>query len=156
MNHLKLMKLLYLAEREALIRLGRPILFDYCVSMEHGPVLSQTLNLMHGESDSDGHWDKAISRPVNYEVSLVDDPGNDKLSEAEDQLIQEIFALHGTKTRWQIRDFTHTLEEWQDPKHSSIKIDYEDILRAGGKTDSEIEAILEDIEALADMDMFIG
>ncbi len=156
MNHLKLMKLLYLAEREALIRLGRPIIFDYCVSMDHGPVLCQTLNLLHGESESDGHWEKAISQPINNEVSLIDDPGDDKLSDAEDQLIREIFARHGTKSRWQIRDFSHTLEEWQDPKHSSIKIDYKDILRAGGKTEAEIEAVLEDIEALADMEMFSG
>ena len=87
MNHLKLMKLLYLAEREALIRLGRPIIFDYCVSMDHGPVLCQTLNLLHGESESDGHCEKAISQPINNEVSLIDDPGDDKLSDDEDQLI---------------------------------------------------------------------
>lgn len=154
MSHLKLMKLLYIAEREALLRLGRPIIFDSCVSMDHGPVLSQTLNLMHGESKSDGHWEKAISMPANNEVSLIEDPGDDKLSEAEDQLIREVFYQHGEKTRWELRNFTHDLAEWQNPKGSSIQIDYKDILRTSGKTENEIEAILEDIESLAMMDLY--
>ena len=37
LNHMKLMKLLYLADRRALIQWGRPITFDWYVSMPHGP-----------------------------------------------------------------------------------------------------------------------
>lgn len=154
MSHLKLMKLLYLADREALLRLGRPITFDCCVSMDHGPVLSQTLNLLTGDTRTGGPWIKTISAPANNEVSLREDPGEDKLSDAEDQLIREIFDLHGAKSRWDLREFTHSLEEWQDPKGSSIKIDYKDVLRAGGKTEGEIESILEEIENLAKMEMY--
>lgn len=156
MSHLKLIKLLYLAEREALLRFGRPITFDSYTSMDHGPVLSQTLNLVHGDSQTEGLWGKAISIPENNEVSLIEDPGNDRLSEAEESLIREVFDQHGAKSRWEIRDFTHTLAEWQDPKGSSIKIDYKDILRAGGKTEAEIESILEDIENLALMEKYLG
>ena len=154
MSHLKLMKLLYLADREAFLRLGRPITFDCCVSMDHGPVLSQTLNLLHGESQTGGPWEKAISTPAYNEVSLIEDPGENKLSDAEDQLIRGIFDQHGAKSRWELRDFTHSLAEWQNPKGSSIKIDYKDVLRAGGKTEGEIESILEEIEGLAIMDMY--
>ena len=71
MSHLKLIKLLYLAEREALIRLGRPITFDFYVSMDHGPVLSETLNLLHGESEGDGSWVGTISAPSNHEINLL-------------------------------------------------------------------------------------
>ena len=149
MSHLKLMKLLYLAEREALIRLGRPITFDSCVSMDHGPVLSETLNLLHGESKSDGSWDSSISPPSNHEVSLIRDPGKGKLSDAEEQILKEIFSEHGGKSRWELREFTHGLDEWEDPKGSSIRIDYREILRAGKKTDAEIESILDDIDNIA-------
>ena len=48
MPHLKLMKLLYLSDREAVRAFGWPISGDRLVSMPHGPVLSQTLNLMDG------------------------------------------------------------------------------------------------------------
>lgn len=154
MSHLKLMKLLYLADREALLRFGRPITFDYCVSMEHGPVLSQTYNLLIGDTQTGGLWGKSISIPANHEVSLSEDPGEDKLSDAEDQIIREIFDQHGAKSRWDLCKFTHTLAEWQDPKGSSTKIDYKEILQAGGKTEGEIESILEEIENLAKMDMY--
>ena len=156
MSHLKLMKLLYLAEREALLRWGRPITYDFCVSMDHGPVLSQTLSLVNGDIQIDRLWERHISSPENHEVRLIEDPGDDKLSDAEENLIKEIFAQHGTKSRWELRDFTHTLAEWQDPKGSSIRIDYQEILRAGKKEDAEIASIIEDIESLAVAEKFFG
>jgi len=154
MSHLKLMKLLYLAERESLIRWGRPITYDSCVSMEHGPVLSQTLNRINGYAEDQSSWESAISSPENNEVKLINDPGDGSLSEAEEELIRELFEIHGKKSRWEIRDFTHTLPEWQDPEGSSIRIEYREMLRAGGKTDAEIEAILQEIESLAAAEQF--
>jgi uncharacterized phage-associated protein len=49
MSYIKLMKLLYLADREALIRWGRPITTDRYVSMDNGPVLSRIYNLIRNE-----------------------------------------------------------------------------------------------------------
>lgn len=40
MSHMKLIKLLYLLDREAYVRWGRPVTYDTYVSMPHGPVLS--------------------------------------------------------------------------------------------------------------------
>lgn len=48
MEVLKLIKLLYLADRESVDRYGEPISFDKMVRMVHGPVLSRTLNLING------------------------------------------------------------------------------------------------------------
>ncbi len=155
MSHLKLMKLLYLAEREAILKLGKPITFDNYVSMDHGPVLSQTLNILHGDIKTGGPWDKAISVPSNNEVELIGNAPEDKLSEAEEEIIDQIFRDHGSKSRWQLRDYTHSLEEWQNPKGSSIKIEYEDILKAAKRTEAEIAAILDDIESLAYMDLYL-
>jgi len=151
MSHLKLIKLLYLAERKALFRLGRPITFDSYVSMAQGPVLSETLNLINGESQNEGSWANTITAPENHEVTLIEgqDPGMDKLSDAEVQILEEIFSEHGRKSRWELRGLTHTFDEWQDPKGSSIRIEYREILRAGKKTEAEIEAIISDIEDIA-------
>ena len=44
MSHMKLIKLLYLADRRALVRWGRPITCDWYVSMPQGPVPSFTLD----------------------------------------------------------------------------------------------------------------
>jgi uncharacterized phage-associated protein len=156
MSHLKLMKLLYLVEREALLRWGRPITYDSCVSMDHGPVLSNTLNLVNGYVEAVGLWGRCISTPKNNEVKLLDDPGDDKLSEAEEQLIKEIFAEHGKKSRWELSDYTHTLSEWRNPNGSSIRIDYIDILKGAGKTEGEIEAIVDELDNVALMDQYMG
>jgi hypothetical protein len=112
-------------------------------------VLSETLNLLHGESEGDGSWVGTISAPSNHKINLLKDPGMEKLSDAEEQVLQDIFSEHGGKTRWEIADFTHSLGEWEDPKGSSIRIDYREILRAGEKTEAEIEAIIDDINNIA-------
>ena len=156
MSHLKLMKLLYLADREALIRWRRPISFDSFVSMPKGPVLSQTLNVIHGEADMEGPWNKAISSPKDHEVALICDPGLDMLSDAEECLIREIFETHGRKSRWELCELTHDLPEWQDPEGSSIPIEYRDVLRFAGKSDGEIKATLDEIENIALLDMSTG
>jgi len=156
MSYLKLIKLLYFAEREALLRWRRPITFDSCVSMDHGPALSQTLNLLNGDIEIKGIWQKAISPPANYEVSLLKDPGAQSLSEAEEALIREIFGRYGKMSRWEIRNLSHDLPEWKDPQGSSLPIDYVDILKAGGKTKREITSILEEMENMALMDARMG
>ena len=44
MEYLKLIKLLYLAERESLVTLGSPLTYDACWSLPYGPILSATLD----------------------------------------------------------------------------------------------------------------
>ncbi len=43
-----LLKILYLTDRELLAKRGQPLTGDQPVSMENGPVLSQTYDLMKG------------------------------------------------------------------------------------------------------------
>lgn len=155
-DQIKLMKLLYFAEREALIRWRRPIVFDSYVSMKKGPVLSQTLDLIHGDDESDGIWNNFISPPKNYELSLINDPGTGKLSQAEESLINEIFKTYGAIDKWELCNLSHRLPEWQNPNGSAIPIDYKDILRGAGRTEIEIETIIDEIENIALMDNCMG
>lgn len=153
MSYMKLLKLMYLVDREALLRWGRPVTFDRHVSMDQGPVLSRTLDLMREEPEP-GHesvWHRFIGRPdANYDISLREGECNpDHLSDAELDLIGEVFAEHGTKSRWAIRDFTHTLPEWQNPAGTMIPIAVRDILIRNGKTELETAAIEEELESLA-------
>ncbi len=104
MSYMKLLKLLYLVDREALLRWGRPVSTDRYVSMDRGPVLSKTLDLINeGAEDNIGRiWAKYISSPLgDHEVELVQpDPPNDELSRAEEKLITEIFEklVHPART----------------------------------------------------------
>ena len=92
MNYMKLIKLLYAMDRTALSRWGHPVTYDRYVSMPHGPVLSFTLDRINegDEPNCLGYWSKFISPPSAYAVSLIADPQDYALSEAETGLIDEI------------------------------------------------------------------
>jgi len=158
MSYLKLIKLLYLVDREALLRWGRTVTTDRHVSMPKGPVVSQIYDLITGEDPPDVQtfWREYISSPANHEVELLRDPGNDELSRAEELLIAEIFAEHGKKSRWELVKYTHDLPEWQDPNGSSIPIAYRDILKAENRTDAEIACVETEIESLAVVQALVG
>ena len=158
MSYMKLIKLLYLADREALLNWGRPISTDRYVSMDHGPVLSRLLNLAtDGEEPSaPSVWALSITEPSNYEVQLKGEAGDDELSDAEVQMLDKIFAEHGRKSRWELVDLTHKLPEWKDPHGSAIAITYRDILKAGGKSDLEIAAVEDELDELAETDALLA
>ncbi len=151
MSHLKLIKLLYLVDREALVRYGRPVTYDSYFSMPHGPVLSFTLDRINEPEFSQGaYWHRYIGPKQNNEIGLASASiPNDQLSPAEEELIGTVFEKFGRMTRWELRDYTHTLPEWQDPRGSSRPIDPADILRAEGFADDDIREITAGLEALA-------
>lgn len=142
MMRLRLIKLLYLAEREHLRDAGRPIVGDYYVSMRHGPVLSNVLDLAEEDDRLPGAvWRGYIRRDGEHGVRLVQDPGQDQLSRAEVETLRRVHREQRSRTRWEIRDMTHLFPEWQDPGPSSVPIFVEDILSALGKTAREIQRI---------------
>ncbi len=160
MSHLKLMKLLYLADREAMGRLGAPISGDYIVAMPHGPALSLTLNLMDGDTKSaPGGWDDWISDKEDHEVSLrrtITRDALDELSDAEIEVLEAVWNRFGGMNRWELRDYTHTLPEWQDPKGSSLPIPHKNVFQALGRTDKEAEELAARIEAERSLDMLFA
>lgn len=152
MSHLKLMKLLYLADREALAVYGLPISGDCMVAMPHGPVLSMTLNLMDGDVESAPNgWESWISDKENHELSLkhdiaVDDL--DELSPADLDVLEMVWVKFGHMSRWEIRDYTHKhCTEWKDPNGSSMPISDKHVFRALGRKDEETAELCARIEA---------
>jgi uncharacterized phage-associated protein len=158
MSYLKLIKLLYLADRKALTRWGRPISTDRFVSMDRGPVLSRVLDLVTDGDDPDAPsiWASFISEPANYEVRLKNDPSDDELSDAEIGVLDEIFKEFGTWSRWELVRFAHTLPEWKDPQGSAIPIRISDILKAEGKSPLEISAVEDELSELAQADLLLA
>jgi uncharacterized phage-associated protein len=152
MSYMKLIKLLYLADRECLLAYGRPITFDAYFSLPHGPVLSQTLNIIN-EGPRPGEtsvWTDHISEPQNYDVEVIRSIEPDHLSEAEIEVLDRVYEEHGRKEKWALVDELHDiLPEWSDPAGSSLPIRYEDILKAGNLSEQEIASIQSDIESIA-------
>ena len=158
MSYMKLIKLLYLADRAALLQSGRPITTDSYVSMDRGPVLSRVLDLATdgGLPGQTSVWAHHITEPAHHSVRLQTDPGEDELSAAELQLLDEVFRQHGGKSRWELVDLTHKLPEWKNPQGSAIPIQYCDILKAGGKTEIEIAAVEDELEGVALAESLLG
>ena len=150
MSYMKLIKLLYLVDREALLSWGFPVTTDSFVSMDKGPVLSQVLNLItEGEGPNEhGIWSTYISAPEGYDVSLKGEAPSEELSVAEEKLIRAVFEKYGHRNRWELVEFLHELPEWQDPKGSAIPIQYSDILKAGHKSEGEIAAAMSELESI--------
>jgi uncharacterized phage-associated protein len=155
MKFLKLLKLMYIVDREALSRWGRPVSTDTHVSMDKGPVLSRVYSLINEEQCEPTFWTRHIVPAPGYDVRLDADPGDDELSRAEEELIHEVFVRHGHKNRWQIVKELHDLPEWQDPHGSMIPIAISDILSALGKSRADIAAIEEQLEADAFADFLL-
>lgn len=155
MSYMKLIKLMYFADRAALLRWGRPISTDRYVSMDRGPVLSRVLNLASEDHGHSSVWSDSISDPSNYEVQLKADAGTDELSKAEIELLTEIFEKHGARSRWELVDLAHELPEWRNPNGGAIPIEYRDILKAEGRTDSESAAVESELDELAEMDRLL-
>lgn len=147
MPYIKLIKLLYLAERKSVAKWGTSMSGDSFVSMPHGPVLSQTYDLIKGSNGSEGYWAKMIHDEADYNVSLsrkVTADSLDELSRSEIKILNEIFIEFGRMNRFEIVNYTHDhCREWQNPHGSSYPIKLESVLRAMGKSQTEIDLLLE-------------
>jgi uncharacterized phage-associated protein len=151
MKYLKLIKLLYFLDRESLLRWGRPVTTDRYVSMDNGPVVSRIYELILDEPapGTNSVWRSHISAPANWDVQLMQEPVTEELSRAEEGLIEEIFADYGKMNRWDLVNLSHQFPEWRNPEGSALPISYEDILRAGKKSEEEIAATGAELDSLA-------
>lgn len=142
--YIKLIKLLYLAERQAMAKWGDSISGDLFVSMPHGPVLSRTYDLIKGLGGS--AWNDLIKDETNYEVSLrgsISEDDLDQLSRADIRILDSTFEEYGKLDPFELVDYTHNnCKEWQDPNGSSFPIKPEDIFRALGKDEDQVQKLL--------------
>lgn len=160
MSLLKLMKLLYIADRESIRKYGESISNDMAVSMPHGPVLSRTLDLINGFANSspDG-WAAYITDREENQVALAK-PFNaeelDELNLAELRILESVWSKFGTMTQWDLRDWTHdraNCPEWVDPNGSSRPIPAAQIAQAVGyetENAKKIEAFIHDEQRIDD------
>ncbi|MFN0145944.1 MAG: Panacea domain-containing protein [Dehalococcoidia bacterium] len=141
LEYIKLIKLLYLADRRALIETGYPITGARLVSMPRGPVLSQVLDYVTEGAPEGSIWGEYISAPSNYAVTLTQPSTDENLSRYDTDLLDEIHAQYGGWDRWALVQLTHELPEWVDPGGSSTPIDPQVILRDAGRSDEDIREI---------------
>lgn len=150
---LKLMKLMYLAERSSYEQYGEPIIGDALVSMPNGPVLSKTLDLINfgAQENLDGGWDALIAERNGRDMALKStdliksEDDLKELSESDLEILRSVWSEFGNKSAFWLRDYTHNPEncpEWEDPDGSSVPIKLESLFEILGFSKEESAAIL--------------
>lgn len=151
--HIKIIKLMYLAERESYQRYHEPMCHDKLFSLGNGPILSQTLDMMNGYKEYSKYVDifaEKINTVVNNHLSLreieVEDYGH--LSKADKKILDDVWEKFGDIPRFELCEWTHMhCDEWQNPEGSMLPIRTEELLQALGiRNKEEINSILSRIE----------
>ena len=133
-DKIKLMKLMYLADRDHFLAFGRPITGDSQWALPHGPVPSCTLNLLNG---NDGDEADYVSRHIevdSHKFVLRADPGSESLDANCRATLDRTLARYGRMHTTALRDLTHKLPEYIECEvpGSSSPIPYEVILKHHG------------------------
>jgi uncharacterized phage-associated protein len=146
---LKLIKLVYLAERQCLEDWHRPILFDELFSLPHGPICSSTLNGINGNIHEQ-IWDDFVARNGNEIVAMkkFGRESLDEISDAELDIVGEVWQRFGHMTASQLRNYTHEHCPEYTETTGRIPISYREVLEAVGAASVEAEAIDREISEL--------
>jgi uncharacterized phage-associated protein len=147
MGQMKLIKLLYIADRQAIVETGFSITGDQIYGMEKGPVLSVTLNLIKGLQRGRGKVASYVA-PVSEKqyVRSVQHPPDapELLSDYELRVLRRVHDEFGNHTGEQLKDWLHqNAPEWKEPNTPGGRalIDPADILAAEGWSPEAIAAI---------------
>lgn len=145
-----LLKLLYMADRLALLEENQTITGDNYVSTKYGPVLRKVFQLVKNKhyTKSNNFWKKYFLTTEDFQVKLLEDPGREDLSKADEELIIDVYQQCSNYDGFDLTIITIAFPEWTDPRtHSSsckvIPIDNIELLKLLGKSDEEIKFISE-------------
>lgn len=146
----RLVTLLYLTDRQALLHWGRPLTFDTYFSLPQGPIPSATLDKINESvpPEDPSYWHTVISERSGQSVELLgsDPPPHAELSPADEELLDQIWDEFGDQSDRELCDYSRSLPEWQDPEGSRRPIHVQDILVGEGFSRDaalEIERTLE-------------
>ena len=112
---MKLFKLMYFADKEHLLRYGRPITGDRYVRMQFGPTPSSSYNMIKGEAPYFG--DMALFQSklavLGNHVRTLHSPDMKVFSRSDEKVLKEIAEKYGRKTAAKLSDLSHEEPTWK-------------------------------------------
>jgi uncharacterized phage-associated protein len=147
---LKLVKLIYLADRKSLADRRTPIVGGSYYSLPHGPITSEILNLINdGTKAETSAWEVAISDRANHKVAVnTAEMVYDALTNSERAILGVVWEKFGTMSKWDIVEWTHKhCLEWNDPCGGREEISGQKLAEAFGWSRVEGLAVEEELEA---------
>ena len=158
-TRLRILKLLYIADRQALQASGTPILASKLVAMKHGPLHSEVLDLINGKHPDEPKWSHYFSNQ-GRNIKLAEEPGVGKLSRFEIDILSQAVKDRLMRDDWCVADETHSFEEWIKNypcpnENTSRPIPIESVIDAVGRG-SDKEEILRDLQTTDAFDRFFS
>jgi uncharacterized phage-associated protein len=152
-NGYSLIKILYLADRKSLAERGRPITGDAMVSMPLGPVLSRIYDELKSPAEIQNQfWSEYLTEREGNLVYLRGESfPTDELSQYERNVMEAVHNEYRGLSFEDLKNFTHNLPEYTDPRGSSLPIDPVLILKEKGWSDEDIQ----DIRMSANEELFL-
>ncbi len=149
MTRMRLLKLLYLANRESIKDTGYPIVDDKFVAMDWGVVMSNTYDCITGRGEIAVQWSLYFATEMDKYVIMEHDPGVDNLSDYAVELLQTVAKRYETVSTAKLSALMHDLDEYKQNwkgGHSSYLVPDIDILRAVGRA-NDAPTLLNEIDA---------
>lgn len=118
-------KMLFLADREHLLRFGRPITGDSYSALPYGPTPDRVLDLLDGLekialegkapmsdelADLAKHFDVAADEHSNYQAKSQ--PNFEALSRSDIKVLDHVVEEHGQKTFNELKTLTHGMKAY--------------------------------------------
>jgi uncharacterized phage-associated protein len=157
-TRIRLLKLLYIADRELIQQTRRPITGDRPVAMDHGPVLSHTYDLLKGTATGADIWGRYIAQVASFTHKLIADPGVGKLSRVELDKLEELVQRYWFMDDEELSRLMHEFPEWKrnEPvKNGMNPIPTEHVLEALNLA-GEIEQLRQEVAAESELDALLA
>lgn len=141
-DRLRLLKLLYIADRESLAERGAPIIGGRVAALDNGPLHSDIYEFIKGAHEDAGEWKKFFTNDGHVVIATAD-PGRMELSPFEIDKLTEVSDRLRPHDSWEVAELTHKFAEWIEchVAGTSRPIPMERILASLGFTEEDIEQV---------------
>ena len=152
-DYLRMIKLVYLADRESIKKIGLPIVGGTYYSMNKGPAVSEVMDFVRDRTAPG--WKHSISFRLGNEIRLAtESPDSDWLSPFEIEVLDSVVGEHRGRTTLELVDWCHkNCAEYREVATGRrVPIPVEDILRALGKKTAAIKNALREARVANELD----
>lgn len=156
LDTMKSAKLLYFADKEHLLKYGRPIIGDEYHCMKDGPIPTEGLTQIQDAlaTEPKGKHDPRFDEYFRVEDArdyrqfvLAKDPDLDVFSDSDLEVLTEVASKYGDKTAWELRKIAHEDEavkiadkRRQKTGRGSVHMPFQDFFEG---TDSKLLPLVE-------------
>jgi uncharacterized phage-associated protein len=150
-DYLRLVKLIYLADRKSILERGMPIVGGKFYSMRKGPANGDIMDFVKCRNAP--RWKELIAPLSGHSLSILSEPDCGSLSESEIQILDSVVDQHSDKTTEELVQWCHkNCPEYKHVMWGRKEIGVEAILSAEGKSAESIARIVSEGMALAELD----